>query len=327
MERWRRGLAAVITSSVIVVGALAVGIGPVHAEPQTNPEFPAVACGGEWHWVHDRLPEEADSGSLTAVYEGGASRTVAGERAGDEIHYFDFIAGAARLLSAEDDVEGGRLRLVAWPFCGDRETTIPPETTTSTAVGPTTSTTTTGGASTTGPPSAVGSLSVVVTTSPEAAGAKFQIVIYRTEDPEPGWTAMLGDGEILAVEDLAPGAYTIEQMLPPPAGSLAWELAAASCDDGSDPRSVVVDAGEMVSCTFENRSVEVDPTSTVGLSTTTTRVAATQVTSRPPGTTTPSALPYTGPTTLVLGYLAAFFTALGAATVRSLRPRGRHERR
>lgn len=320
MERYQRGLGALVTSAVIVVGALAVGTGPVRAEPQSNPEFPAVACGGEWHWVHDRLPADVDSGRLTAVYEGGASRTVAGERAGDEIHYFDFIAGAARLLSAGDDIVGGRLRLVAWPFCDDRETTLPPETTTST-------TTTTTGPSTTGPQSAFASLSVLVTTSPEAAPAEFQIVIYRSKDSGPGWTAMLGDGGILAVEDLAPGTYTIEQMLPPPAGSLAWELAEASCDDGSDPRSVVVDAGEIVSCTFANRSIEIDPTSTVGLSTTTTQVAPTQVTSRPPSTTAPSALPYTGPTTIVLGYLASFFTALGVATVRSFRPRGRHERR
>jgi hypothetical protein len=256
------------------------------------------------------------------VYEGGARRAVAGERTGDEIHYFDFIAGPAHLVSAADDVDGGRLRLVAWPFCDDRETTLPPETT-STAP-PVETTTTTSLPSTTAPQSGFGALSVLVTTSPTGGPVEFQIVVYPTEDPETTRTAMLGHGETLAVDDLSPGTYTIEQMLPPPAGSLAWELAAASCDDGSDPRSVVVDAGELVSCTFENRSIEIGPTSTVAVSTTTTQVAAAQATSARPA---PSALPSTGPTTMLLGSLAAFSTALGIATVRGFRPRGRHERR
>ena len=47
--------------------------------------------------------------------------------------------------------------------------------------------------------------------------------------------------------DLPPGGYDLTEKVPP-----GWDLANASCSDGSDPTSVNLDPGETVVCTFTN---------------------------------------------------------------------------
>lgn len=47
--------------------------------------------------------------------------------------------------------------------------------------------------------------------------------------------------------DLAPGTYDVAETVP-----AGWNLASATCDDGSDPASIGLSGGETVTCTFVN---------------------------------------------------------------------------
>jgi len=47
--------------------------------------------------------------------------------------------------------------------------------------------------------------------------------------------------------DLTPGTYDVSETVP-----AGWNLVTATCDDGSDPSSIGLDAGETVTCTFTN---------------------------------------------------------------------------
>ena len=51
--------------------------------------------------------------------------------------------------------------------------------------------------------------------------------------------------------DLAPGPYNVAETVP-----AGWRLDSATCSDGSDPGSVVVDPGENVTCTFANTKLD-----------------------------------------------------------------------
>jgi len=57
----------------------------------------------------------------------------------------------------------------------------------------------------------------------------------------------LGDGDTNESVALDPGTYAVSETLP-----AGWELASATCDDGSDPASIDLQAGETVTCTFNN---------------------------------------------------------------------------
>jgi hypothetical protein len=46
---------------------------------------------------------------------------------------------------------------------------------------------------------------------------------------------------------LDPGTYSVSETVP-----AGWELKSATCSDGSDPGSIDLQAGETVTCTFEN---------------------------------------------------------------------------
>ncbi|HSE81558.1 MAG TPA: hypothetical protein VLA87_07660 [Gaiellaceae bacterium] len=47
--------------------------------------------------------------------------------------------------------------------------------------------------------------------------------------------------------DLAPGTYDVAETVP-----ASWNLVSAACDDGSDPASIGLSAGETVTCTFHD---------------------------------------------------------------------------
>jgi plastocyanin len=57
----------------------------------------------------------------------------------------------------------------------------------------------------------------------------------------------LSDGQTNNSGDLDPGTYSVSETVP-----TGWELKTATCDDGSDPSSIDLDAGETVTCTFTN---------------------------------------------------------------------------
>lgn len=57
----------------------------------------------------------------------------------------------------------------------------------------------------------------------------------------------LADGGMKDSGDLDPGTYAVSETVPS-----GWELTSATCDDGSDPAAIGLQAGETVTCTFYN---------------------------------------------------------------------------
>jgi len=120
---------------MLFIGML--GVLPAAAEVQDNPVYPSVDCGGEWHWIHNQLPAGVESGTLTVVFAGGIVYEVEGVYNGSVLHYTLNLTEGATLVSAEDDVVGGKLVLSHWPDC---ETTTTTEDTTTTTHATTTTT-------------------------------------------------------------------------------------------------------------------------------------------------------------------------------------------
>jgi hypothetical protein len=97
---------------------------------------------------------------------------------------------------------------------------------------------------------------VTCTFQNEQAG---RIVVEKAADPPgtgqafpftPSYGApfALAHGEVHDSGPLAPGDYTVSEAVPE-----GWTLASATCTDGSDPLAAIsLDAGETVTCTFEN---------------------------------------------------------------------------
>jgi hypothetical protein len=129
MQKTNRTVIGVVVGSVVsvVVTAIVLVASSVagNAIPQTNPSFPTVACGGEWHWVHNQLPAGTTGGTLTATFENAGTVQITGvlNPAGTTLHYRVTLAEGDTLISASDDVSGGRLLLSNFPTC---ETTSPP---------------------------------------------------------------------------------------------------------------------------------------------------------------------------------------------------------
>jgi uncharacterized repeat protein (TIGR01451 family) len=57
----------------------------------------------------------------------------------------------------------------------------------------------------------------------------------------------LSDGQSSSSGELLPGTYSVSETVP-----AGWELASATCDDGSDPGSIALAANETVTCVFTN---------------------------------------------------------------------------
>ena len=62
-----------------------------------------------------------------------------------------------------------------------------------------------------------------------------------------GANVQLSDGQQNDSGPLAPGTYAVSETVPS-----GWTLTSASCDDGSSPGSISLQAGETVKCTFNN---------------------------------------------------------------------------
>lgn len=60
----------------------------------------------------------------------------------------------------------------------------------------------------------------------------------------------LSDGQSKS-QGFQPGTYSVSESVP-----AGWELTSATCDDGSDPSSIGLSAGETVTCTFNNRELD-----------------------------------------------------------------------
>jgi hypothetical protein len=103
-----------------------------------------------------------------------------------------------------------------------------------------------------------------------------RIIVVKLTDP-PGTPGVFD-----FTASYAPGGFSLSHGQSHDSGSLAsdtqysvaetlpggWQLASATCDDGSSPDAVVLDPGETVTCTFTNVPVIVAPRETVYLTTT-----------------------------------------------------------
>ena len=69
-------------------------------------------------------------------------------------------------------------------------------------------------------------------------------------DPSWGANFFLGHLESEDSGDLAPGVYSVSEIVP-----AGFVLAGAVCDDGSSPAAIGLSAGETVTCTFTNRMI------------------------------------------------------------------------
>ncbi|GIV76815.1 MAG: hypothetical protein KatS3mg050_1209 [Litorilinea sp.] len=96
------------------------------------------------------------------------------------------------------------------------------------------------------------------TPTPTAEPLPGKVVVVKQTQPE-GSTGQfsfagsfgpftLGGGQSQAFGGLAPGTYQVAEQTP-----AGWVLVNATCDDGSTPDAIQVDAGETVTCTFVNR--------------------------------------------------------------------------
>ncbi len=163
-----RRLTAVVTVVFLSMGLLSAGVFgaiPAGAEVQNNPVFPSLDCGGEWHWIHNQLPDGVESGTLTVAFEGMAPIEVVGEFNGAVMHYYLVMGGGATLVSASDDIDGGLLVLSHWPDCSGTTTTTDGTTSSSTTSSSTTSSTITSSTSSSSSSTSSSSSSTVTTST------------------------------------------------------------------------------------------------------------------------------------------------------------------
>ena len=124
MRDSRRGMVAGLVAAVAAVAVILGIAGTANAIPQSNPSFPTVTCGGTWHWVHNQLPAGTSGGTLTATFQDAGTLTAVGVPKGGgntgtpaTIHYDIALAAGDTLVSASDDISGGRLLLSTIPTC------------------------------------------------------------------------------------------------------------------------------------------------------------------------------------------------------------------
>ncbi|HEX5589631.1 MAG TPA: hypothetical protein VFX65_05020 [Candidatus Limnocylindrales bacterium] len=88
-----------------------------------------------------------------------------------------------------------------------------------------------------------GKIITVKQTTPDGSAQSFEF------DPSWGGNFNLNDGQSNDSGFLDPGTYSVAEVNIP----AGWDLTGATCDDGSNPASISLAAGEIVTCTFDNR--------------------------------------------------------------------------
>ena len=88
-----------------------------------------------------------------------------------------------------------------------------------------------------------GKIITVKQTTPDGSNQSFEF------DPSWGGNFNLTDGQSNDSGFLDPGTYSVAEVNLP----AGWDLTGATCNDGSDPASISLAAGEIVTCTFTNR--------------------------------------------------------------------------
>ena len=88
-----------------------------------------------------------------------------------------------------------------------------------------------------------GKIIVVKQTDPDGSTQQFEF------DPSYGANFFLADGQSNDSGFLQPGTYSVGEVNLPS----GWDPTGATCSDGSDPASISLQSGEVVTCTFTNR--------------------------------------------------------------------------
>ena len=129
MRSTKRAIIACLVAGLAAVAVLLGVSTTANAEDQANTDKLnlTVACGGEWHWVHNQLPASYPSPVLTAQFASGTyivkGTVVPG---GATVHYRLTLPSGDTLLSASDNITGGKLVLSSWPQCGSPSPTPTP---------------------------------------------------------------------------------------------------------------------------------------------------------------------------------------------------------
>jgi len=87
-----------------------------------------------------------------------------------------------------------------------------------------------------------GQIVVVKQTTPDGSPQSFEF------DPSWGGNFFLTDGQSNNSGNLDPGTYSVAELTP-----AGWDLTSATCSDGSAVNAIDLGAGEVVTCTFNNR--------------------------------------------------------------------------
>ncbi len=88
-----------------------------------------------------------------------------------------------------------------------------------------------------------GRIIIIKQTTPDATSTQFEF--------DPSWSTtnfMLADGQSSTTGSTTPGTYSVGEINLP----AHWTLASSSCSDGSDVGNISLQAGETVTCTFNN---------------------------------------------------------------------------
>src|SRR3990172_2086745 len=93
-----------------------------------------------------------------------------------------------------------------------------------------------------------GDITIVKQTDPDGS---IQVFDFTASYDADGFS--LSDGQSNFSGPLMPGTYNVAEIVP-----AGWELSSATCDDGSDPASIGLGAGEHVTCTFNNYRLGLD---------------------------------------------------------------------
>ena len=87
-----------------------------------------------------------------------------------------------------------------------------------------------------------GKIIVVKQTTPDGSSQSFEF------DSNYGANFFLTDGQSNDSGLMDPGTYSVAEILP-----AGWDLTSATCSDGSAVNAIALGAGEVVTCTFNNR--------------------------------------------------------------------------
>jgi hypothetical protein len=139
--------ASVIGLTMALVGFLVL---PAAGQDLHAPHVGSACAGeGQWHFVHNQVPAGSPTGVIEVVFSGSGTVTATADKVLSKVQHYN-LSGAGAILSASDNIDGGKL--VLSDYTCDEVTTTTKATTTTTKATTTTTTTKPTTTTTTKPP-------------------------------------------------------------------------------------------------------------------------------------------------------------------------------